>query len=210
MGITLVKTEAEVPAAMEDALKFDSEVLCEQYVALGREFRVGVLTRDDGALKMLPVIEYHLPTEKPIRTSADKLGVDAKGVPCSFTAAKRTCPAVVDDVLRAKLEAGAKRAHVGLGCRDYSLYDVRVGPDGEPYFLEAGLYCSFAPRSVIVMMAGALDDPSAAHVPLFRSMVRRAAVRKQQPSDGTQVLGMKRKAAVLSAPPASSDAALTA
>merc|ERR1711924_404156 len=70
MGITLVKTEAEVPAAMEDALKFDSEVLCEQYVALGREFRVGVLTRDDGALQMLPVIEYHLPTEKPIRTSA--------------------------------------------------------------------------------------------------------------------------------------------
>ncbi|MDT7743739.1 MAG: D-alanine-D-alanine ligase, partial [Actinomycetota bacterium] len=37
--------------------------------------------------------------------------------------------------------------------RDYGLFDFRVDPDGRPWFLEAGLYCSFARTSVVVMMA---------------------------------------------------------
>ena len=49
----------------------------------------------------------------------------------------------------------ARRCHVALGCRDYSLFDFRVDPDGRPWFLEAGLYCSFARQSVISMMAAA-------------------------------------------------------
>ena len=37
-----------------------------------------------------------------------------------------------------------------LGARDF-----RIDPDGVPWFLEAGPYCSFAPSSVIVKMAAA-------------------------------------------------------
>jgi D-alanine-D-alanine ligase len=42
-----------------------------------------------------------------------------------------------------------------LGCRDYSLFDFRIDPDGQPWFLEAGLYCSFAQKSVLSTMAKA-------------------------------------------------------
>ncbi|UJR11012.1 hypothetical protein I4U23_015196 [Adineta vaga] len=29
------------------------------------------------------------------------------------------------------------------GCRHYIMHDIRIDPQGEPWFLEAGLYCSF-------------------------------------------------------------------
>lgn len=193
MGITLVESEDKLADALTAAFEFDDEVLCEQYIPLGRELRVGVLQQADGTLRFLPAIDYHLPAEKPIRLSADKIGVDENGVPANFTAASRTCPAILDSKLAAELEFGAKAAHTALGCRDFSLYDVRVDPAGKPFFLEASCYCSFAPRSVIVMMAAALDDPTVAHLPLFESLLQRAALRKQRPADGTQTLGMKQR-----------------
>ena len=49
----------------------------------------------------------------------------------------------------------AKQCHQALGCRHYSLFDFRIDPQGQPWFLEAGLYCSFSPKSVISMMAQA-------------------------------------------------------
>merc|ERR1712023_363247 len=121
MGITLVEKTDDVEKALAAAFKFDDEILCEQYIPLGRELRVGVLQQADGSLRFLPAIDYHLPAEKPIRTSADKIGVDEKGIPATFTAASRTCPAVLDSKLAMELESAAFAAHTALGCRDYSL-----------------------------------------------------------------------------------------
>jgi D-alanine-D-alanine ligase len=53
----------------------------------------------------------------------------------------------------------AKKCHQALGCRHYSLFDFRIDPKGQPWFLEAGLYCSFAPKSVIPCMAKAAGIP---------------------------------------------------
>lgn len=52
-----------------------------------------------------------------------------------------------------KVWAAARLAYQALGCRHYGLFDFRIDPDGNPWFLEAGLYCSFAPGSVIAVMA---------------------------------------------------------
>jgi len=49
----------------------------------------------------------------------------------------------------------ARACHRALGCRHYSLFDVRVDPDGRPWFLGAGLYCSFAVQGVVATMARA-------------------------------------------------------
>ena len=125
-----------------------------------------------------------------------------------FAKTNRSCPADVDEALWAKVEAGAKRAHVALGCRDYSLYDVRVSPSGEVAFLEACLYCSFAPRSVVVLMAGATAEPALAHVRLFTELVERAAPPPAAAARGgrprrprrPQFLGMKAKPAAGLAP----------
>jgi len=68
---------------------------------------------------------------------------------------------VVDPAVVPSQEA-ALRCWEALGCRHHGLFDFRVDPDGRPWFLEAGLYCSFAPTSVVVTMAQAagigLDD----------------------------------------------------
>ena len=68
----------------------------------------------------------------------------------------------------------ARRCHLALGCRDYSLFDFRIDPDGQPWFLEAGLYCSFARKSVISVMAAAAGIP----VPeLFQLAIRESTGR---------------------------------
>jgi len=63
------------------------------------------------------------------------------------------------DPLVERVHAAARVCHRTLGCRQYSLFDLRIDPDGKPWFLESGLYCSFAPNSVVVTMAEAAGTP---------------------------------------------------
>merc|ERR1719313_2750987 len=155
-GVSLVRPGDDVQKALDLAFSFDHEVLCEEYVALGRELRVAGLEMQDGSLKVLPCIEYFLTDKEPIRTAQQKLTTNDRGVPTTFAPVNRKCPADIDEVLMGKLQDMVERSHKALGCRDYSLYDVRVDPNGEPYFIEACLYCSFAPKSVIVAMGASL------------------------------------------------------
>ena len=53
-----------------------------------------------------------------------------------------------------------------------------MSPSGEVAFLEACLYCSFAPRSVLARMAEATGEASLRLVPLFTELVEKAAERR--------------------------------
>jgi len=193
MGISLYtgKDGQSLDEALETAFNFDTEVLCERYIALGREVRCSVLEKDDGSLELLPCLEYFLSEENPIRGSKDKLVTDSRGVPVTVTTGGRKCPADIDDKLREKLEFLASRSHRALGCRDYSLYDVRIDPKGEPYFLEACLYCSFAPKSVIVGMSAGKGTEQRE---VFETLVNRAIARQKKAAESPQLLGMKASA----------------
>merc|ERR1712066_691006 len=93
-GINLVRDPKDVQKALDEAFKFDYELLIEHYIPLGRELRVGVLEMDDGSLEMLPCMEYILDPNKPIRSSSDKLSTDSRGVATALnTKAQRICPA---------------------------------------------------------------------------------------------------------------------
>lgn len=190
-GISLVRLGGDLPKALELAFSFDTEVLAEEYVPLGRELRVAGLEMEDGSLKVLPCIEYFLTEQDPIRTAQHKLVTNEKGVPTTVASGGRKCPADVDEVLLGKLQDMVERSHKALGCRDYSLYDVRVDPQGEPYFIEACLYCSFAPKSVIVAMGASVDLQQKQ---IYEMLVDRAIERKRRAdalkSEG-KALGMK-------------------
>jgi D-alanine-D-alanine ligase len=188
-GINLVRQPEDVQKAIEEAFKFDYELLIERYVPLGRELRVAVLEMEDGSFDMLPCIEYFLSEADPIRTAAHKLVTNAQGVPITQATGGRKCPADIDDTLAAKLKNMAIRSHKALGCRDYSLYDVRVDPQGEPYFIEACLYCSFSLKSVIVAMAAARGIEQKT---VYEMLVNRAMQRKKD-SKTKSVLGMRAK-----------------
>lgn len=181
MGITLVQDVSELDQALKTAFTFDDQILCEQFVPLGREIRVGVVEANNGELEMLPCMEYYLGHKQlPIRTSADKISTD--GGKLSFAPVDRECPAKVDKTLRGKLYDLAVKSHHALGCEHYSLYDVRVDPDGNPYFIEASPYCSFSPKSAIVTMSR--GNPEYSDTDLFFRLARKA-IREYQPTRST-------------------------
>ena len=203
MGISKVETAEELPAALEEAFKFDSAVVCEAFIPLGREIRVAVVEDESGEpTTMLPATEYLLTPEHPMRTSKDKISTDDKGLPDAekFFATNRAeapkyrtsiTPCPLDDALAAKLAAASKAAHKALRCRDFSIYDFRVDPAGEIYMLECQPVCSFARESAMIGMASKTDVPELQHPALYHTMLRRAVARKPKPYDETQILGMK-------------------
>ncbi len=155
-GVTLVQDAAGFAPALAAAWAESGHALVEDFVPLGREVRCGVVVVD-GELVALPLEEYGLDAgSKPIRDAADKiqraedgrLGLMAKDTPTVW---------IVDpaDPVTPAVWAAARACHLALGCRDYSLFDFRIDPAGTPWFLEAGLYNSFAKQSVIPTMARA-------------------------------------------------------
>merc|ERR1711904_642229 len=179
-GITLVRREEDSVAAIAYGFSFDPRIIVDEYIA-GREVRAACIEEEDGTLTVLPKIEYFL---KDIRTTAHKLATDKTGK-LSANAIKeakrdgdRQCPAELSEVLHARIDEAVKKAHRALKCRHYSLYDIRVDADEQPYILEAALFCSFSPLSVIPAMAAHAGRDDLKHPKLFESFLERAAAEK--------------------------------
>eukprot|EP00931_Biecheleriopsis_adriatica_P079574 TRINITY_DN5297_c0_g1_i1.p1 TRINITY_DN5297_c0_g1~~TRINITY_DN5297_c0_g1_i1.p1 ORF type:complete len:411 (-),score=98.73 TRINITY_DN5297_c0_g1_i1:97-1329(-) len=187
-GITLVKKQEDLAAAMDYAFGFDPRVVVDEYIA-GREVRAACIEEEDGSLTVLPKIEYFL---QDIRTSAHKLQTDKTGKLSSdaIKAAKkdgdRQCPADLSPEIHARIDEMVKTAHRVLSCTHYSLYDLRISEDGQPYILEAALFCSFSPLSVIPAMAQHAGREDLKHPKLFHSLLER--VIKQKPQKAAQGL----------------------
>lgn len=155
-GVTLVSVAEDYPDALRVAFAHSHQVLVEDYIAPGREVRCGVIERD-GELICLPLQEYFLDRDtRPIRSKQHKLGRDqAQQLSLTSKTAAESWSVDGDDPIVALVHDAARRCHAALGCRQYSLFDFRIDPLGRPWFLEAGLYCSFSPQSVLVTMAEA-------------------------------------------------------
>ena len=158
LGLSMYKNgdEDELMSMISYAFKYDKEVLVEEFIPLGYEVRVAVVENEHGLLEVLPICNYVLNDNHPIRTLEDKLQTDENGIPTTPTKCVRELPPKsLPTKIITNIEKYAKMAHGALGCRDYSIFDVRVAPDGTPYFIEASLYCSYASSSIIVMMSEA-------------------------------------------------------
>jgi len=155
LGVTLVHSQEEMDAAVRKAFSFDERVLVEEFIS-GTELRVAVLERQ-GRKEVLPLVEYHVTSKNPIRAVEDKITFDANGElmhrNCASGVIKTSCPAKIEDELLLEVQNLAMTMHDALQCRDYSLFDVRVDErNGQPVLLEAGLFWTFAPDSVITQM----------------------------------------------------------
>lgn len=159
LGVSLVHEHDAYDDALRVALGHSDRVLVEAFVPLGREVRCGILERN-GELLFLPLEEYAV---DGVRGYAAKLAPDPRER-MRLVAKETTNAWIVDpgDPLTEVVWAAARRCHAAMGCRHYSLFDFRIDPDGRPWFIEAGLYCSFSDRSVIATMAAAagigIDD----------------------------------------------------
>lgn len=86
--------------------------------------------------------------DHPIRNYADKLKRAEDGN-LSLTAKDNIKAWIVDsnDPITETVHSVAKECHQALGCRHYSLFDFRIDPQGQPWFLEAGLFIKL-PRNI--------------------------------------------------------------
>ena len=73
-----------------------------------------------------------------------------------------------EESLIKRIQHVALEAHNKLQLRDFSIFDMRLDLDGNPYILEANLFCSFGVQSILVAHAANLgiDDKE-----LFKIMV---------------------------------------
>jgi D-alanine-D-alanine ligase len=161
IGVELVRDRAQYERAVEGALAHADEALVEAYIDLGREVRCGIVVAD-GKLVCLPLEEYAMDSAlRPIRSYDDKLRPDGDGeLEMVSKGPTRSWIVDPDDPITERVWEVAMRCHVALGCRHYSLFDIRIDPSGRPWFIEAGLYCSFSDQSVICMMATAAGVPT--------------------------------------------------
>lgn len=118
----------------------------------------------------------------PIRTAADKLTTDTRGqmaqnkctrrlVSCDPRVHAKANPKTgkiepkldsnnvdqtvypVSDKLQRRIETMVLAAHKALGCRGYSLFDIRVDAlSGQPFIIECCAFWSFSPISVLTLM----------------------------------------------------------
>jgi D-alanine-D-alanine ligase len=173
-GVSLVRRREQLPGALAAAREHGDKVLIEDYVELGREVRCGVLEVGQGLLP-LPLEEYGVDAATPIRRTEDKIRAAKGGL--ALVAKSEPAARIVarEDPLTEAVWEVATRCHKALGARHYSLFDFRVDPEGRPWFLEAGLYNSFARQSVIATMAAAagIETPR-----LFAGAVRAALAER--------------------------------
>jgi len=123
VGMTIVREDASLPAAVEKALQFDVAAMIEAYIA-GTEVTGGVLGNDDP--DALPLIEI-IPGE-----GHEFFDYDAK---YRAGASQEICPARIDARLTKKAQACAVTAHQALYCQGYSRTDM-ILKDGECFVLE--------------------------------------------------------------------------
>ena len=159
LGVSLVEDPGQLAGAVAAACEHGSAALVEAFVPAGREVRCGVLEQA-GELIVLPLEEYPVDDgSRPIRGHADKLRRTDGELSLVAKGGERAWIVDPADPIAELVGAAARRCHRALGCRHYSLFDFRLDPAGRPWFLEAGLYCSFARQSVIATMAAAAGIP---------------------------------------------------
>lgn len=146
IGMSIVRTLDQLPAALELALRHDGEVMVEAFLK-GRELTAGVLGNSE--LTALPLIEI-IPDSR-----YDFFNYEAKYQP---GATREVCPAPVSETVRARAQDYAVRAHRSLQLRGYSRTDmILVGE--ELYLLETNTIPGMTPTSLLPQAAAEAGLP---------------------------------------------------
>lgn len=145
VGLTVVKKPEDLQAAIEEAWRYDDEVMIEQFIA-GRELTVGILGD-----RALPVGEI-----KPVHEIYD--------YECKYTAgmAIEEFPANLSEDQTLEVQQQAEAAFRSLKLRGYARIDFRLsvpdaeGQGGEFYCLEANTLPGMTELSLIPQGAAAM------------------------------------------------------
>lgn len=132
IGVSIVRTEDEFAAALDEAFRWEDKLIIEEYVE-GREFSVGVLEQ-----KALPVIEI-----APVQGFYDYKNKYKAG------SAVETCPAELPEDVTEKMQHYAERVAEVLGLDTYSRMDFLLNEKNEIFCLEANTLPGMTPTSLL-------------------------------------------------------------
>jgi len=158
VGLQFVERVAEWPAALTEALRYDTQVLVEEKI-VGRETTVGIL---DGVA--LPIVE--------IRPKAGAYDYRNK---YTMGATEYLCPAPFDEPTAKQIQAAGLAAFRAVGCRDYARVDVMVRANGDPVVLEVNTLPGMTETSLLPKAAAAAG---VGYAELCERMVKLALKRK--------------------------------
>jgi D-alanine-D-alanine ligase len=136
VGVSIVKSEAELPAALEAAKKGRGVIIMEEYVK-GREINVGILDGEAlGEVEIRPATEFYDYEAKYVRDDT-----------------KYLVPAEIAEDDRRRLHDLAVRAHQALGCAGASRVDLILGQDGRAICLEINTLPGMTDHSLLPKIA---------------------------------------------------------
>lgn len=139
MGVCIARDEGEYERAKQEAFRYDSEIIVEQYIK-GREFSVGVM---DG--RALPVIEI-----------APKQGFYDYKNKYQAGSTVETCPAELSEEKTRQMQAVAERVFAALRMKSYARMDFMMSESGEIFCLEANTLPGMTPTSLLPQEAAVL------------------------------------------------------
>ena len=138
VGIAICHRLEELGPAVEDALRFDDEVLVERFIA-GREVSVAILEdRAIGAVEIAPRAGFYDYANKYTKGATD------------YFVPPRLTPQRYRGVL-----AVALRAHAALGCQGATRVDMIVSDSGNEFVLEVNTLPGLTPTSLLPRIADA-------------------------------------------------------
>ena len=138
VGLQFVERVADWSSGLAEALRYDSQVLCEEKIT-GRETTVGIL---DG--QVLPLVEV-----RPRTGTYDYKNKYTAG------ATDYLCPAPFDPDTTARVQAAGLAAFHAIGGRDYARVDVMVRQNGDPVVLEVNTLPGMTETSLLPKAAAA-------------------------------------------------------
>jgi len=158
IGVSIVKKDSGLKAALKEALRFGGPVLIEKYIK-GRELTVSIL---DG--RVLPIIEI-----RPKEGFYDFAAKYTKGM------TEFVVPAPIAKTAEKKVAKEALKAFEALGCSGAARVDVILDARGTPFVLEVNTIPGMTGLSLFPRAAEAagLDYPA-----LVEEMLKGAGLNK--------------------------------
>lgn len=139
IGVTIVRDKAEFKTALDEAFRWENELVIEEYVQ-GREFSVGVI---EG--KALPVIEI-----APVQGFYDYKNKYKAG------SAVETCPADLPEEVSREMQHYAEEVARVIGLNTYSRSDFLLDENNHMYCLEANTLPGMTATSLLPQEAAAV------------------------------------------------------
>ena len=139
-GLSLVNKKSALDKAMSNSLKFDKDILIEEYIS-GREITVGIL--DGEALPVIEILHNH----------------EIYDYKCKYTPGmtKYVCPANLGEELKNRIMHDSLKIFELLNCKGYGRVDYIVDDNDNYYFLEINTLPGMTNTSLLPIAAKNAD-----------------------------------------------------